>query len=749
MKTFKSKPQSYFITILTFFLVINLLILLTTGSLYYTSAKHIINKAFSEKNLTTITQVDQMFNVLHSQMIPGLKEASYNNHDFSRLMYADDLTNRELLDGIESLDNLLLSYPLINSLYIYNGQMEFFLTTSKGLEKAEDFFDKEVLNLVRNVDNNLINRYWPRTTERQLSYNESEEGPVLTLLIGTTKADQAPLKGAFISNIDVVELQKILDTKYNTNNDEIFIINDRGEWVCQSLDDSFVDIDPIYKKVSSMKSDAGTFTTMDNQLVSYKYNHRLGWYFIGVMSLDKTDSEMFSISRTVMGIMIILLFLSILLSYIASRHVYRPIDSLMKIFKKDGQNDQPEIMIGNSREFSFIADRYTHMLNEKTSLEDSLDEEIFRSLITGQEYHSWEEELNVADVEMLSKPLSLVLIQIDQYFKIIEDMKPLDFRLLRASIIETINKYLGSSNPIVVDMDARNIVCLIPRESSEFSDNIEQIQTEITRSNLCSVTISWVERENSEEITLNKMYLQVLSAVGGKFSLGLNRIIPYDNQDQSTIIFSRELADKLQQYLCLGNLPGALQKLEELKLILKDGTYQDFIQNVRIFSYRLMHFIKDRDQPEIQKVLQNIRTFPEHLETLDNFAVLFKSIIESIEKGIDSSGSKGREYYPQIDQLVRSQYKDANCCVQSIASDLGLSPNYIRQIYKNSTDHSLSDDLVLFRVEEACRLLNETNDPVKELYQLAGFTNYNSFFTSFKRIKGITPAAFRRNRVNM
>lgn len=103
MKLAIKRTKSYFITILGLFLLINISTVIIAGILDFRSSKSIIKTSFSEKNLSTISQVSHLFDVLHAQMIPGLKEASYNNYDIFRLMFANDLTDRELLDGLDDL----------------------------------------------------------------------------------------------------------------------------------------------------------------------------------------------------------------------------------------------------------------------------------------------------------------------------------------------------------------------------------------------------------------------------------------------------------------------------------------------------------------------------------------------------------------------------------------------------------------------------------------------------------------------
>lgn len=749
------KKQSYFINILVLFLVLSIFIVLISTGLYFRRTQKIIQNAFFEKNMTSISQVSHMFDVLHAQLIPGLKEASYNNHIISRLMYADDISDREMLDGIKYLDNLLLSYPLINSLYIYNGQINIFISTSRGLQNNYDFFDKEVLEIVKNNDNSLMNRYWPRKTQKNIGYNESVEGPVLTLLMGTTPENSTPLKGALISNIDVMELQNLLNTKYGTNNDEIFIINHQGEWICQSRDDSSVDIKGLFAQVRKLDEESGVFTTVNNQLVSYQFNHRLGWYFFDVMPLDQINKEIFDVSRTIIFIMTGLLLISMILSYIATRRIYKPIDSLMHIMTNDNKSDSNILFKQESREFHFIADRYISVLNEKTNLEDSLEDlqddyrlEIFRSIIDGQEYQYWQDELQEEDLNFISKPISLFLIQIDNYYIITEEMKPEVFMILRKSLVKTVQETLLNFSHVVVDMNVRNLVCLIAGSPKESLDLMKNLQESILTNLSCSVSISWSSRLNCGDMKLSEMYLKALSAVGGKFTYGHGQMIPYSNQDQSTIIFPGNLADKMLQFMRKGDLSYAISTIDELGFILKDGTYQDFIQNIRILSYRILKFIKDKDLPKIQKILQQIRSYPETLETLQNFLIIFSGILESIHKESEQPGRKSKSHYLLIESYIYKQFKNSSCCVQSIADDLELSPNYLRQIYKNFTGKSLSDDIVQLRIEEACRLLFETSDPVKDIYNPAGFTNYNSFFTCFKRIKGKTPADYRRNRLN-
>lgn len=748
----RKKGKSYFTTILVPFLLLSLVIILLSSLLYFRKTMTVIHSAFAERNLSSISQVSHMFDLLHSQLIPGLKEASYNNVTISRLMFGDDISKREMLDGLDYLDDLLLSYPLINSLYIYNGQMDYFITTSNGVEPAKGFFDHAVLQVVHSFDKEQIDQYWPRTATLKTPYTTTlSEKPVLTLLMGTVPDDKVPLKGALISNIDVGELQNLLNTRYGNPHDEIFIINHKGRLICRNRVSSSLDSSLLFERAAERKEERGVLDAFDDRLVTFQFNYRLGWYFFSVMPLEQINREILDVSHTIMLIMSSVLLASLFFSYFATRRIYRPIDSLMSLLSGEEASHESLPRREQPRELSFLVNRYKSILREKEGLELSLEDlqddyhlEIFRSILEGHEYHYWEEELSSEDWAFINEPFSLFLVQWDNAYQIAEEMKLSVYRTLRSSLIRMVKEELDESAQVIVEMDERNLACLFsgaPETSLPLFDRLrERIREELN----CSVTVSWVSRKSREEMWIKEMYPRALAAAGGKFLDGYGARIAYTNQDKSTRIFPGDWADRLFQHMRQGDLPGALNRFEEIALSMKEGTYQDFLQHIRIFSYRILRYLKDRDLPEIQKLLQRLRSYPETLETLQNFRVVFRDILETILKQSGKPGRKGMQHFRMIEETLKREYSDPACCVQSLADTLGFSPNYLRQIYKSFAGRSLSDEIVRLRIEEACRLLRETDEPVKQLYEKAGFTNYSSFFTCFKRNKGKTPADYRR-----
>lgn len=72
-----------------------------------------------------------------------------------------------------------------------------------------------------------------------------------------------------------------------------------------------------------------------------------------------------------------------------------------------------------------------------------------------------------------------------------------------------------------------------------------------------------------------------------------------------------------------------------------------------------------------------------------------------------------------------------------------LNENYLGRLYKRQTGKSFSAYLNEIRLEKACALLRETDDPVIAVALATGFNNVTYFNRIFKRHMGVTPTAYR------
>ena len=87
--------------------------------------------------------------------------------------------------------------------------------------------------------------------------------------------------------------------------------------------------------------------------------------------------------------------------------------------------------------------------------------------------------------------------------------------------------------------------------------------------------------------------------------------------------------------------------------------------------------------------------------------------------------------------------------VEEVARGPGLSPDYFRHVFTDTYGMGPRQFLVQTRLRRAAELLAHSSLPIKEIAHQCGFATTRYFCRSFRRFSGITPAAFRKERLSV
>lgn len=83
-----------------------------------------------------------------------------------------------------------------------------------------------------------------------------------------------------------------------------------------------------------------------------------------------------------------------------------------------------------------------------------------------------------------------------------------------------------------------------------------------------------------------------------------------------------------------------------------------------------------------------------------------------------------------------------------IADELGISLRQLNAKSKRELGHSVLDEIVRLRIEEAKRLILSTNDKLSAIAAATGFCNASYFSKVFRKVTGLTPRAWRQRHVS-
>jgi len=82
--------------------------------------------------------------------------------------------------------------------------------------------------------------------------------------------------------------------------------------------------------------------------------------------------------------------------------------------------------------------------------------------------------------------------------------------------------------------------------------------------------------------------------------------------------------------------------------------------------------------------------------------------------------------------------------------DLGavvhMSPYYFARLFKKATGHSPHRFIVYRRIAVATALLADSTSSIGSIGRSVGFATASHFTTTFRRVTGVTPTAYRRSR---
>lgn len=86
----------------------------------------------------------------------------------------------------------------------------------------------------------------------------------------------------------------------------------------------------------------------------------------------------------------------------------------------------------------------------------------------------------------------------------------------------------------------------------------------------------------------------------------------------------------------------------------------------------------------------------------------------------------------------------SNITLNSLADIAGMNPNYFCRVFQGITQKTPMDYVIYYRVEQATVMLANTSLSITDIAITCGFFDHSYFSKIFKRIKGVTPRAYRK-----
>ena len=737
---------SYFIRLAVSFLALATIALVLSIFIIYKNYENETikeNEAVSEQMLSqTVYGADLIWDWASMHAIE-----LYNNGHVFNAIYGTNLSPVDEMNAQTVLSYAMSSNPYIYSIYLYNESVDkVFSTISKGYA-PRDFFDQDILEILK--DKSLYSQYQfiPRKI-KFIHYDKSYEEDVISLIVTESLAENKPANGAFILNIKVSTIKNLIES-YIPSKGNSFVIFDKNSKVISHTDSSMFqkdlsEEDYVIKIKSSVKS-SGYFTDTINgkeYLITYVKSDKLKWSFARLKPYASLFEKTYGMRSLVIVLVLLVFLLIVFFSLWLSWKFYKP-------YNKAVENS-------NSLRKQYYDNK------------DFLRREFLKSLLCGElpYYNDVGRKFEELDIKLKTQAFAVLLLTIDNYrtdFCTKNNEK--DAALFKFAIGNIAQEIVSSEYMCeAVDMGA-DVVAVIfnPVRKAEkdledkdyIKDNIYEKMTRMVSQirnaveEYFSINISGAVGQPVESLVeIPASYRSALEISDYRILYGMGSLITHTMVSENvnrTYTYSDDTENEMINCLKLRNYAAIEAKTDEFFSSIRTISYDDMFMSVNRLLYASIKAITGiwgKKNPEF-----NYRTAWDKIESMSTLEEIHKWFLELyrtiIVEGNDVNDNVKRKHVDRVVNIVKQEYSDPNLSTDGLAERLGLSSNYLREIFRDSMGVTMSNYINEIRCERASEMLLETSLSIAEISDRIGLSNQNYFFTLFKKFKNLTPQQYR------
>lgn len=692
---------------------------------------YMISHQFSTYAMRQIDRANQI-EVIHSQenseflfkklIAYGLN--MYQNKSI-HLWLTDKVENPEhQIDAIESATNYMSTEPFIENVYLFNMRSEHAINLKYGISSLTNFSDQEMLAIVKEPRKSYLNF---------IVYN-MHGSKKLALIIPTVPSGQQSF-GYLVMLLDNKLLQQYLLKDNQQTGMRSFILNRDGQMMLGASDTEDLYVELVGKSVSK----TGSYThNYNGELLSIQYAHiePQGWILFHTSKYELILADFISFRNKMLlfAASFIVLMLGIL--FWNSRRTYKP--------------------------FSQLEDRLEMLMNQVDQLDTSIREH--KGVIKTEYLRQWivqgklitpvEHYLREQTELFHSEHLHFSVLRINEY-SLFEDKYNFSSRKLIKYAIgniaeEVIQQHWHAES---VDLGGDHLAVLISGTDISMPKLVEVIEEagkQIHKWTRIRMTIA-LSGPNGFSDDLRSIYNHIHELTMLKFISGEDKV--YLEQDFEAYMQRVQplpdgnLLDELIKRVRMGKAEEVTKSLDHIFGHMQTMHYAESKFQLSLILYTL--FKTFNKLPSVESV-EGIESILERFDTLIGIkGWLEQELLEIMADLSNKKGSSRRdEIVTEIVEYVKNHLHNPMLTIEEISEHVSLSTRYIRQLFKEVFQTTLSDYIMGERINVVKKLLETTDWTVTHIGERSGFQTKSHFFTTFKKATGMTPSQYRDNGTN-
>ncbi|WP_165822445.1 helix-turn-helix domain-containing protein [Paenibacillus montanisoli] len=767
MRLFKIyQSKKYLLRILLSISVLTVIFLVgSSATLFYTSKNSVIEMQ-KEYNEATLAQINYNINSME-EIAKNMVSALFWDVQLKPLMSNQELLVFDLTNKIHKMDTVVSTTSFLDSIIVYNGYSErIYAGGNSALKNQGSEQTQQMLKFLRNSDAVQKMKFIPmKLKERSTGID------VFSYVMYDSLGTFNPGEGALVLNIKPEWLFnniKLINGLGLKKESSLLLMNSEGQVLYANKSyDLFQYQDLFSGSFQENKSDGYMIQQVggQKQIISYSKLIIPDWYIVSVQPYDAVIHNIEQIRKTTIGLTILFLLLSIIAAMFVSRRLYKPIDKLISQIQKNqfgiGDHSSKDELAYLSEVYSKVVDNLHDMKKMQRDNRDIIDSYYIRQLLTSSMAISQEQFIGIIRSNRVkiqeNGSYVVVVFTIDNFRKISHLLQPSQMKLFHFAILNIAEELIGNRYCCVgAEMRSDHLAFIVSAEH-DLDETIERLKEQVllvqeTVHSYYNIMISAALSERSFHFTdISKQYHQAQQIMMYKLVYGRQALLSLDSVEENMLNTSESIPPELEKRLIEGIKSDDAMLLEDTleKLIRHNAAcnYDQIMTAITQIPLIIRQTLKEINQNRVQPIEIDINGVSLSMLEMDSLDDIHRQLWQTLQDIIQQkrSGLDDRNdiLVETIKEIVKQNYSDVNLSLQSIASMMKLSADYVGRLFRKNELISVADYINEVRLGIARELLEHKNHSVYEIMVQTGFANQSYFFRLFKKKLGCTPGEYR------
>jgi AraC-like DNA-binding protein len=749
-------PRSTYIRI---FVVLGILcsLLISVFSLFLT--QQFSKYSLQEINAITENQLRQV--IINTEFtLNKLKSYSINIYQDPEIMNWMSASSRSTVvdyNAILALRRYINSEPFIDNVYLINERTGHTLDYKLGIYSNEKFPDRGIFQFFEQEKPEYFRFF----------YHEVNGKPHWGIIL-PPDIYRADYYGSLVILLDL----KVVEEYFQNNGDsdvQIAIMDADGKSVLGKADEKWNE--SIHRYASETKASHFQFKYEDKPYYAGKADlNTKTWKLYYIISMEKWFQKVNRFTYMILLSSAIVLSALIIVLFWNSRKHFKPFSFLAQTVQQFTSGSREERT--DTSEYEVIKRGIDNLVHSRDEMMIAIRDH--ESLIMSEHLRRWVLQGNmnssmkayVEDKSLLfqCESIQLSVIRIDRYSDFKEKYNFESRKLMKYAMGNIAQELLRDEGrpSETVDMGGDHLVLLIGDPNQQ--DIAKSTDDSLIQFILPKVTgqiLKWLDIQvtiaisSSREITddLRLTYDNMYELTTFKFISGEDRIYQeQDLEDYDTIVQPPDdamLLENIIQAVRLGQAESVRSYLDILFTQLQHLSYTKCKYQLVLIMHTIMRaFHSILSLQSMEGIIIHLDRFTTLQALRDWLENQLELVMQTIQENSSRTGRK-EELVKEMIEYIHNHLHSFQLNIDEIADHLSLSPGYVRQLFKEVNNMSLSDYILNKRIENICHLLTETDWTVAEIAMRSGFQTRSHFFTVFKKSTGLTPSHYREVRKMM